>query len=208
MVARDDAPVAIVFATDDATDPEAEIIATFPDDTHPPIRFPVAMLAQSHDAEAADSSTTLNRRMRSRFFISRIHDRPIIVGAIDRARRDLHAKVGRDAGGERFTTSSRPSPRGLPSRRTVCPILASPHLPSIISWCLPASSKRRNPVAYGLRDIHSFPARKLYRLKYIVPLTDSEEGGAPPGAWMPRTADCCRSVASFSDRRTERDTRG
>jgi len=52
MVARGDAPVAIVFAPDAATDPEVEIIATFPDDTHPPIRYPVALLAHSHNAEA------------------------------------------------------------------------------------------------------------------------------------------------------------
>ncbi|HEX3952595.1 MAG TPA: molybdate ABC transporter substrate-binding protein, partial [Stellaceae bacterium] len=38
MVARGDAPLAIVFATDAATDPGVAIIGTFPDDSHPPIR--------------------------------------------------------------------------------------------------------------------------------------------------------------------------
>jgi molybdate transport system substrate-binding protein len=49
MVARGDVPIAIVFATDAATDSGVEIVGIFPDDTHPKIRYPVAILAQSRN---------------------------------------------------------------------------------------------------------------------------------------------------------------
>jgi len=53
MVARGDAPFAVVFTTDAMTDPGVGIIATFPDDSHPPIRYPVAILAKSTNPDAA-----------------------------------------------------------------------------------------------------------------------------------------------------------
>lgn len=52
MVARGDVPMAIVFATDAATDPTVEIVGTFPEDTHPKILYPVAILAQSRNPVA------------------------------------------------------------------------------------------------------------------------------------------------------------
>jgi molybdate transport system substrate-binding protein len=52
MVARGDAPMAVVFATDAATDAGVEIIGTFPDETHPKIVYPVAVLAQSRNPDA------------------------------------------------------------------------------------------------------------------------------------------------------------
>jgi molybdate transport system substrate-binding protein len=52
MVARGDAPMAVVFATDAATDADVAIVGTFPDDTHPPILYPVAILAQSRNPAA------------------------------------------------------------------------------------------------------------------------------------------------------------
>jgi molybdate transport system substrate-binding protein len=52
MVARGDAPFAIVFKTDAATDEGVEIVGTFPDNTHPRIVYPIAVLAQSHNPEA------------------------------------------------------------------------------------------------------------------------------------------------------------
>lgn len=52
MVARGDAPFAIVFATDGAADPGVEAVGTFPEDTHPPILYPVAVTAQSRNADA------------------------------------------------------------------------------------------------------------------------------------------------------------
>ena len=53
MVARGDAPYAVVFTTDAMTDPGVDIIATFPDDSHPPIRYPVAILANSDNPDSA-----------------------------------------------------------------------------------------------------------------------------------------------------------
>ncbi|HEU0217368.1 MAG TPA: molybdate ABC transporter substrate-binding protein [Stellaceae bacterium] len=52
MVARGDAPYAIVFTTDAMTDPGVDIVMTFPDDSHPPIRYPVAILAKSTNPDA------------------------------------------------------------------------------------------------------------------------------------------------------------
>ncbi|HEY1259550.1 MAG TPA: molybdate ABC transporter substrate-binding protein [Stellaceae bacterium] len=51
-VARGDAPMAVVFATDALTDPAVAIVGTFPSDTHPRIVYPVALLAQSRNPEA------------------------------------------------------------------------------------------------------------------------------------------------------------
>jgi molybdate transport system substrate-binding protein len=53
MVARGEAPYAIVFTTDAMTDPGVDIVMTFPDDSHPPIRYPVAILAKSTNPDAA-----------------------------------------------------------------------------------------------------------------------------------------------------------
>jgi molybdate transport system substrate-binding protein len=53
MVARGDAPYAIVFTTDAMTDPGVAIVMTFPDDSHPPIRYPLALLAKSTNPDAA-----------------------------------------------------------------------------------------------------------------------------------------------------------
>jgi molybdate transport system substrate-binding protein len=53
MVARGEAPYAVVFATDAMTEPGVAIVATFPDDSHPPIRYPVAILAKSANPDAA-----------------------------------------------------------------------------------------------------------------------------------------------------------
>jgi len=52
MVARGDAPYAIVFATDALTDPGVDIVMTFPDDSHPPIRYSVGILAKSSNPDA------------------------------------------------------------------------------------------------------------------------------------------------------------
>ena len=53
MVARGDVPFAVVFTTDAITDPGVEVAATFPDSSHPPIRYPVAILAKSTNPDAA-----------------------------------------------------------------------------------------------------------------------------------------------------------
>jgi molybdate transport system substrate-binding protein len=42
LVARGEAPLGIVYATDAKVDPSVKIIGRFPDDSHPAIVYPVA----------------------------------------------------------------------------------------------------------------------------------------------------------------------
>lgn len=53
LVSRDEAPYGIVYQTDVAADPDVVIVGTFPEDTHPPIIYPIALLADSPNADAA-----------------------------------------------------------------------------------------------------------------------------------------------------------
>jgi molybdate transport system substrate-binding protein len=52
-VSRHEAPLGIVYATDAAADPGVSIAGTFPEDTHPPIIYPVALTAQSKNPNAS-----------------------------------------------------------------------------------------------------------------------------------------------------------
>ncbi|WP_010140401.1 molybdate ABC transporter substrate-binding protein [Oceanicola sp. S124] len=47
LVALGEAPLGVVYATDAAAEPGVEIAATFPEDSHDPIRYPIAALAES-----------------------------------------------------------------------------------------------------------------------------------------------------------------
>jgi molybdate transport system substrate-binding protein len=53
LVSRREAPLGIVYATDAAADKGVRIVATFPEDTHPPILYPAAVVAGSNDPAAA-----------------------------------------------------------------------------------------------------------------------------------------------------------
>lgn len=53
FVALGEVPLGIVYATDAAVEPRVSVIATFPADTHPPIRYPAALTADAR-AEASD----------------------------------------------------------------------------------------------------------------------------------------------------------
>jgi molybdate transport system substrate-binding protein len=67
LVSRGEAPAGIVYRTDAAADPNVAIIGTFPDATHPPIIYPVALTANAAHPDAAaflayirsDRATTL-----------------------------------------------------------------------------------------------------------------------------------------------------
>ncbi|MFN4283948.1 MAG: molybdate ABC transporter substrate-binding protein [Alphaproteobacteria bacterium] len=52
LVARGEAPFAIVYATDAAADPAVRIVDVFPADSHPPIVYPAALLAASKNPDA------------------------------------------------------------------------------------------------------------------------------------------------------------
>ncbi|SFI90368.1 molybdate ABC transporter substrate-binding protein [Celeribacter neptunius] len=57
LVALGEAPFGIVYATDAAAEERVSVVATFPEESHPPIVYPVAMLAE-HDTEAARAFMT------------------------------------------------------------------------------------------------------------------------------------------------------
>lgn len=52
FVARGEAPLGIVYATDAAAEPAVRVIGVFPEDSHPPVRYPVAMIAASTNPDA------------------------------------------------------------------------------------------------------------------------------------------------------------
>jgi molybdate transport system substrate-binding protein len=53
FVARGEAPLGIVYQTDAASDPNVKIVGAFPDDTHPPIVYPVALTKETTNPDAA-----------------------------------------------------------------------------------------------------------------------------------------------------------
>ena len=53
LVSRAEAPAGIVYQTDAAADPNVKIIGTFPEGTHPPIIYPVALTASAQHPDAA-----------------------------------------------------------------------------------------------------------------------------------------------------------
>jgi len=53
LVSRGEAPLGIVYRTDAAADPSVKIVGTFPEDTHPPIVYPVAVTKDSTSPDAA-----------------------------------------------------------------------------------------------------------------------------------------------------------
>jgi molybdate transport system substrate-binding protein len=52
LVARGEAPLGIVYLTDVASDPKLKVLATFPEDSHPPIIYPIAILKSSSNPDA------------------------------------------------------------------------------------------------------------------------------------------------------------
>jgi molybdate transport system substrate-binding protein len=52
-VARGEAPLGIVYATDAAAEPKVKVVATFPRDSHPPIIYPFAVTASAKGDAAA-----------------------------------------------------------------------------------------------------------------------------------------------------------
>jgi molybdate transport system substrate-binding protein len=53
LVSRGEAPAGIVYQTDAAADQSVKIIGTFPESTHPPIVYPVALTANATHPDAA-----------------------------------------------------------------------------------------------------------------------------------------------------------
>ena len=53
FVSRKEAPLGIVYATDAAADPGVKVAGVFPEDTHPPIVYPIAVTATSTNPTAS-----------------------------------------------------------------------------------------------------------------------------------------------------------
>ena len=53
LVSRGEAPYGIVYRTDAAADPGVKVVGTFPEDSHPPIIYPVAITAESKNPDAS-----------------------------------------------------------------------------------------------------------------------------------------------------------
>nr|WP_153323695.1 molybdate ABC transporter substrate-binding protein [Sinorhizobium meliloti] len=53
LVSRGEAPYGIVYRTDAAADANVKVVGTFPEDSHPPIIYPVAITTDSRNADAA-----------------------------------------------------------------------------------------------------------------------------------------------------------
>jgi molybdate transport system substrate-binding protein len=52
LVARGEAPLGIVYQTDATAEPGVRIVAAFPSDTHPPIVYPLALVAGGNNPDA------------------------------------------------------------------------------------------------------------------------------------------------------------
>jgi molybdate transport system substrate-binding protein len=53
LVSRGEAPLGIVYRTDAAADPNVTVVATFPEDSHPPIVYPAALTKADANPDAA-----------------------------------------------------------------------------------------------------------------------------------------------------------
>ncbi|BBC74387.1 molybdate ABC transporter substrate-binding protein [Altererythrobacter sp. B11] len=54
LVERGEVPLGVVYATDATASAKVRVLASFPASSHPPIRYPVALLAASSNAQAPD----------------------------------------------------------------------------------------------------------------------------------------------------------
>lgn len=50
LVARGEAPLGIVYQTDAASDPNVKIVGVFPENSHPPIIYPIALTPKANEA--------------------------------------------------------------------------------------------------------------------------------------------------------------
>ena len=60
LVARGEAPLGIVYRTDAAVEPGVRVVAAFPPDSHPPIVYPIALIAASQNPNAPALLTYLH----------------------------------------------------------------------------------------------------------------------------------------------------
>jgi molybdate transport system substrate-binding protein len=68
LVSRGEAPLGIVYETDVAADPGVKIVGIFPEDSHPPIIYPIAVTAITKNAEAGKYLAWLHSPAAAPFF--------------------------------------------------------------------------------------------------------------------------------------------
>ncbi|WP_183448524.1 molybdate ABC transporter substrate-binding protein [Microvirga lupini] len=68
LVSRGEAPLGIVYKTDAVSDPNVTIVATFPEGSHPPIVYPVALTKDSSKPQAASFLDYLSSDKAKPFF--------------------------------------------------------------------------------------------------------------------------------------------
>ncbi|HVJ54811.1 MAG TPA: molybdate ABC transporter substrate-binding protein [Aliidongia sp.] len=68
LVSRGEAPLGIVYATDAASDPGVKIVGTFPEDSHKPIIYPVAITKASKQPDTAKYLAWLHSAEAAPFF--------------------------------------------------------------------------------------------------------------------------------------------
>jgi len=70
LVERGEAPLGIVYATDARASAKVRVVETLPDDSHPPIRYPAAILQSSSHPDAAAFRAFLFSPQATRIFAS------------------------------------------------------------------------------------------------------------------------------------------
>lgn len=83
LVSRGEAPLGIVYATDAASDPGVETVATFPADSHPPIVYPAAVTQDAPNADGAAAFLGFLRSPTARPFFER--QGFVVIGAEKRS---------------------------------------------------------------------------------------------------------------------------
>jgi len=68
FVSRQEAPLGIVYQTDAAADKGVKIVAVFPEDTHPPVVYPIALTAGGKNPDAAKFLAFLESAAAKPFF--------------------------------------------------------------------------------------------------------------------------------------------
>jgi molybdate transport system substrate-binding protein len=74
FVARGEARLGIVYATDAKVEPKVKVVAAFPDSSHPPILYPAALTASSRNADAAAFLAYLRSPTALRLFLEQGFD--------------------------------------------------------------------------------------------------------------------------------------
>jgi molybdate transport system substrate-binding protein len=75
FVSRGEARFGIVYATDAKADPRVKVIGTFPDSTHSPIIYPIALVASSTNPDAEAFLAYLTSQAAIRVFVEQGFER-------------------------------------------------------------------------------------------------------------------------------------